>query len=46
MTTRRASLEAAFMELTQGSLEYQAGAPDAPATGETAHAPVGMETRA
>ena len=45
LTTRRASLEAAYMELTQGSLEYQAGAPDPGAIAETAHALVGMETR-
>ena len=46
LTTQRASLEAAFMELTEGSLDYQAGTRDAPASVETAHAPVGMETRA
>ncbi len=45
LATRRASLEAAFMELTQGSLEYKAGAPDAGATADTAHALAGMETR-
>jgi len=45
LSTRRASLEAAFMELTQGSVEYQAGTRDAPAIVETAHALVGMETR-
>ena len=41
LTTRRASLEAAFMELTEGSLEYQAGAPDPGAIAETEHALVG-----
>ena len=43
---RRASLEAAYMELTQGNLDYQAGTRDFPASVETAHAPVGMEPRA
>jgi ABC-2 type transport system ATP-binding protein len=47
LTTRRASLEAAFMELTQTSQEYQAGTPDAPASAEPAHALVGagMESK-
>jgi ABC-2 type transport system ATP-binding protein len=41
LATRRASLEAAYMELTQGSLQYQAGMPDSGAIVETAHALVG-----
>jgi ABC-2 type transport system ATP-binding protein len=41
LATKRASLEAAFMELTEGSLEYQGGAPDTGAIVETAHALVG-----
>lgn len=43
LASRRASLETAFMELTQGSQEYQAGAPSAVA--ETARALVETETR-
>jgi ABC-2 type transport system ATP-binding protein len=43
LSTRRASLEAAYMELTEGSLQYQ-GASDAPASVETAHALVGTGT--
>lgn len=43
LTPRRASLETAFMELTQGSREYQAGAPSVVA--ETARALVERETR-
>jgi ABC-2 type transport system ATP-binding protein len=38
LTPRRASLEAAFMELTQGSVEYQAGHADDEAIAETARA--------
>jgi ABC-2 type transport system ATP-binding protein len=45
LTTRRASLETAFMELTEASRQYQAGTPDAPAISETAHALVGTGTR-
>ncbi len=45
LSTRRASLEAAFMELTQGSQEYQAGSPDGSAIVERAHERVGMEIR-
>jgi ABC-2 type transport system ATP-binding protein len=41
LSTRRASLEAAYMELTQGSLQYHGETPDAPASVETAHALVG-----
>ncbi len=41
LSTQRASLEAAYMELTQGSLQYQGGAPNASADVETAHALVG-----
>lgn len=41
LSTQRASLEAAFMELTRGSLDYQAGVPNPGATNETAHALVG-----
>jgi ABC-2 type transport system ATP-binding protein len=44
LSTRRASLEAAFMELTEGSQQYQAGTPDAPVISETAHALVGTGT--
>ncbi|MFN0148259.1 MAG: ATP-binding cassette domain-containing protein, partial [Dehalococcoidia bacterium] len=43
LATRRASLEAAFMELTQNSLEYRADAPGA--TAGTAQMRVGMETQ-
>ena len=45
LSTQRASLEAAYMELTEGSLEYQGGTPDAAAITETAHALVGTGTR-
>jgi len=41
LATRRASLEAAYMELTQGSLQYQGGASDAPALSETERELVG-----
>ena len=44
LTTRRASLEVAFMELTETSQQYQAGTSDAPAISETAHALVGTGT--
>ncbi len=43
LTSRRASLEAAFMELTQGSQEYQAGAQVPDTVLETAQALVGTE---
>jgi ABC-2 type transport system ATP-binding protein len=43
LTSRRASLETAFMELTQGSQEYQAGAQVTDMVLETAHALVGTE---
>jgi ABC-2 type transport system ATP-binding protein len=42
LAPRRASLEAAFMELTQSSLVYQ-GSHDAGTAGEPTHALVGME---
>lgn len=46
LTPRRASLEAAFMELTQGSVEYQgSGAADAAAIAETARELAGEEAR-
>ena len=45
LSTKRASLEAAFMELTETSQQYQAGTPDAPTSSETAHALVGTGTR-
>ncbi len=38
LTPRRASLETAFMELTQGSVEYQSAAPDPEAIAETVRA--------
>jgi ABC-2 type transport system ATP-binding protein len=44
LTTRRASLEAAFMELTEGNQQYQAGTPDGAASTETAHTLVGTGT--
>jgi len=44
LSTRRASLEAAFMELTQDSLDYQGGTPNATVT-ETARALAGTGTR-
>jgi ABC-2 type transport system ATP-binding protein len=43
LTSRRASLETAFMELTQQSQEYQAGAPATDMVLETAQALVGTE---
>jgi len=43
LTSRRASLETAFMELTQQSQEYQAGAPLSDMVLETAQALVGTE---
>src|SRR5690606_10433826 len=43
LTWRRASLEAAFMELTQGSQECQAGAQATDTVLETAQALVGTE---
>ena len=46
LSLRRASLEAAFMELTQDSVEFQQVEPaKAAATVEAAQAPSGMETR-
>lgn len=45
LTPRRASLEAAFMELTQESLDYQGGARDAVAIAEAAQALAGTGTR-
>ena len=45
LTPRRASLEAAFMELTQGSLDYQGETPDTVAIAETAQALAGTGTR-
>jgi ABC-2 type transport system ATP-binding protein len=44
LTPRRASLEAAFMELTQDSLEYR-NAPAATSRTSTGNRPVRMETR-
>src|SRR5690606_1798068 len=44
LSTRRASLEAAFMELTQDSLDYQGGTPDA-TVAETARALAATGTR-
>jgi ABC-2 type transport system ATP-binding protein len=41
LASRRASLEAAFMELTQGSVEYQASTPDAAAIAQTEDVLVG-----
>lgn len=45
LTTRRASLEAAFMELTQDSVDYQGGTPDMVAIAQTAQALAGTRTR-
>ena len=45
LSPRRASLEAAFMELTQGSQEYQAATTTTNPTTATAHTFAGMETR-
>ena len=45
LTPRRASLESAFMELTQDSQEYQATTPTHNAKAKTDLALVGMETR-
>jgi ABC-2 type transport system ATP-binding protein len=45
LSTQRASLEDAFMELTRGSLDYQAGVPNPGAIRETAHALVGTGKR-
>ncbi len=45
LSPRRASLEAAFMELTQGSVEYQADRPDVASAIETAHALAEEEER-
>ncbi len=44
LAPRRASLETAFMELTQGSLQYQAGGVDTEAIAETARALAAEET--
>jgi ABC-2 type transport system ATP-binding protein len=43
LTSRRASLETAFMELTEGSQQYQAGAQLPDSVVETAKALVGTE---
>jgi ABC-2 type transport system ATP-binding protein len=45
LAERRASLETAFMELTQNSQEYQTSSPAPAAKVETARTLVGMETR-
>jgi ABC-2 type transport system ATP-binding protein len=45
LSTRRASLEAAFMELTQDSVDYQGGTLDAAATAATAPVLAGTGTR-
>lgn len=45
LSPRRASLESAFMELTQGSQEYQATTPTHTTKAKTARALVGMGTR-
>jgi ABC-2 type transport system ATP-binding protein len=45
LAPRRASLEAAFMELTRDSLDYQGGTLDAAAVADTAQALAGTGTR-
>lgn len=45
LTPRRATLEAAFMELTEGGLEYQAVLPDGPDVPSTAQLRTRMEAR-
>ena len=45
LSLHRASLEEAFMELTQHSVEYQGGAPDVAAATQTAQVLAGTGTR-